>query len=380
VPQKIIQSHRIHNLVTIAEREWEEPGKPSIFNLDADRLQSIFEEVQATLDNTHQCHIGEVSEDDWCNKVVQPTLKLALKMSGGISRGRYQWEWTSVQTSRLNKEFVSTLKTETSTLALDRKVDFALTLPAPTDPAVGKIYERIGYEPNTGMIDPILSHISPTDALSILPLFSGIEVKRASGDAYEAEMQCCVWSAASVNKKHQLQSQMVPHSSLHQLTTHPSSDPSALVMDLTRARVTTDSSIQLQPRTPERDLTTRSASRPASVDLSNPTIPDFGVTRPRPIVEQFDPEISIVIVGSLWKFFVTYHDINHLQASWNQPPGKNPVGFVGPVVMANTTNILELFKLLKILVAVIEYEDKVLKILTGERTDSATVGLVETKE
>jgi hypothetical protein len=64
-----------------------------------------------------------------------------------------------------------------------------------------------------------------------------------------------------------------------------------------------------------------------------------------------------------------------VQASSDPPIGKSPVGFVGPVAIASTTNVVELFKLLKILVAVIGYEDNVLKTLTGERTDGATVGL-----
>ena len=95
------------------------------------------------------------------------------------------------------------------------------------------------------------------------------------------------------------------------------------------------------------------------------------------IIEQFDPEIGITVVGPLWKFFIAYHDINHEQASENSPIGKNPVGIVGPVAMADTTKVSELIKLLKILVAVITYENNMLETLTGERTVSATVGLVK---
>jgi hypothetical protein len=120
--------------------------------------------------------------------------------------------------------------------------------------------------------------------------------------------------------------------------------------------------------------------RPDSVPLSNPAIPNSGSAKPRPIVEQFDPEIHITVVGSVWKFFIIYHDINHVQVSRDPPIGKSPVGFVGPVAVASTTNVVELFKLLKILVAVIAYEDNVLKTLTGERSDSATVGLVKKNE
>ena len=102
---------------------------------------------------------------------------------------------------------------------------------------------------------------------------------------------------------------------------------------------------------------------------------------PRPtIVEQFDPEIGITVVGSSWRFFIAYHDINHKQASGNPPIGKNPVGIARPVAKAGTTDVLELFKLLKILVAVITYENNMLEMLTGERTDSATVGLVNEQE
>ena len=236
---------------------------------------------------------------------------------------------------------------------------------------------------------PTLSHIASSNWLSRLPLFCGVEVKKFSAGGNNAEVQCYICSAASVNKKHHLQSQMLPQP-LEPSTTHqPSRGVSALLTDLARARVGIDSCVQLRPRTPERfteagDPIAHIKSSPVSFVLTSATISNLSVVEPDPpgptIVEQFDPEIGITVVGQSWKFFIAYHDISHEQASRNPPIGKNPVGIVGPVAEANATNVLELFKLLKVLVAVTTYENNMLETLTGERTDSATVGLVKEQE
>jgi len=163
-------------------------------------------------------------------------------------------------------------------------------------------------------------------------------------------------------------------------TTRPPRGVSILLMDLARAQVGP------RPRTPERfsdagGTITLANSSPTSCVLTNATISNFSVVEPDPprstILEQFDPDISITVVGKVWRFFIAYYDINHEQTSANPPIGKNPVDIVGPVAMAATTNVSEIFKLLKILVAVITYENNMLETLTGERTVSATVGLVK---
>ena len=96
-------------------------------------------------------------------------------------------------------------------------------------------------------------------------------------------------------------------------------------------------------------LITRAISSPANGILFNASISKLSFAEPdppRPIVEKFNPEIGITIVGACWKFFIAYHDISHAQASKNLPIGKYPVGFVGLVFTVSTTNIVELFKLL----------------------------------
>ena len=382
--QWIIQNHPAHGLENIG-CEWEEPGKPPIFNLDADRLQNILEEeVHAILAESHRCLINDVAEDIWCNTVVQPILNLALKMSSGSSRCR---RWVSVQTSKIDEDFVPTLAPS----KIDKKTDFALTLPDDADPAVRKIYERMGYNDlSWGRQRPsALSHVASSSHLSRLPLFSGVEVKRSSANGHHAEVQCSIWGSASINKKHHLQSQMLRHP-LEPSTTHqPPRGASTLHTNLARGRVGIDSHVQLRPRTPERFTEAGGPialgdSSPASCVVTTATILSSSIVEPGPpkptIVEQFDPDIGITVVGSSWKFFIVYHDINHEQASKNPPIGKNPVGIVGPVATADTTDISELFKLLKILVAVITYENNMLETLTGERTDTATVGLVKEQE
>ena len=207
----------------------------------------MVEEFQAILDGTHRCYVDDVNEDGWCNEVVQPTLELALKISGGSSRGRRQWVWKSVKTSKLNGDFVPTLTTKSSTSMIDKKADFALTLPDLTDPAVGKIHERMGYEPGRGKIKPALSHIASSDSLSRLSLFSCVEVKRASEVEYKGGCNAAFWSAASVNMKHHLQSQMFPRPCLEISTTHhfPRGASALFTTNMTRARVGIDSHVQL---------------------------------------------------------------------------------------------------------------------------------------
>ena len=387
--QRIIQNQPAHKLSEIARCVWEEPGKPSIFNLDADRLQNIFEEeVQAILADSHQCHIDNDAEDGWCNKVVQPTLNLALKMFSGNSRCRRPWLWESVQTCKIDPDFEPLLNSS----KVDIKTDFALTLRNRNDPAVEKIYERMGYKKlnRGGQTPPTLSHVVSSNVLSRLPLFSGVEVKKPSADGYNAEVQCHIWSSANVNKKHHLHSQMLPHPRLEPSTTHqPPRGASTLLTNLARGWVSIDSRVQLRPRTPERFTEaggpiTLANSSPASCVVTTATISSSSVVEPDPprptIVEQFDPDIGIAVVGSSWRFFIVYHDINHGQASENPPIGKNPVGIVGPVATADTTDLSELFKLLKILVAVITYENNMLETLTGEKSGSAMVGLVKKQE
>ena len=398
MPQRIIQSHRSYKLLPISGCDWDEPGKPSIFNLDADRLQNIFEqEVQAILANSHRCHITDDTEDSWCNNVVQPTLKLALKMSSGNSRCGRPWRWESVRTCKIDRDFLPSLNSS----KIDKRTDFTLTLPYNTD-AVRKIRERVGYTTLREERErlPTLSHVAPSNFLCRQPLFSGVEVKKPSANEYEAEVQCFIWSAANVNKKHHLQCQMLPPPRFEPSKPHrpersastphqPPRSPSTILAELAKARASLDFRFQLRPRTPERFTEaggpiTHANSSPASFVVTNASISNFSAVEPDPprptIVEQFDPEIGITVVGRRWRFFIAYHDINHKQASRNPSIGKNPVGIVGPVATATTTDVSELFKLLKILVAVITYENNMLETLTGERTDSATVGLVNEQE
>ena len=171
--QRIIQNHPTHKLSKIAGCVWEEPGKPPIFNLDADRLQNIFgEEVRAILANSHSCHFKDETEDSWCNKAVQPTLNLALKMSNGSSRCRRPWLWESVQTIKIDRDFLPSLDSS----KIDKRTDFTLTLSDKTDPAVRKIRERMGYT-DFRRVRPTLSHVASPNHLCRLPVFSGVEVK-----------------------------------------------------------------------------------------------------------------------------------------------------------------------------------------------------------
>ena len=110
--------------------------------------------------------------------MAQPTLKLALKMSDGSSTCRHHWEWKSVKAKKLNADFLPTPNVS----KIDKNTDYALTMQTSTDPAIEKIQERMGFKKNCGQDQPTLSHIFPTDLLSILPLFSGVKVKRASGE------------------------------------------------------------------------------------------------------------------------------------------------------------------------------------------------------
>ncbi|KAJ9634075.1 hypothetical protein H2199_009106 [Coniosporium tulheliwenetii] len=86
--------------------------------------------------------------------------------------------------------------------------------------------------------------------------------------------------------------------------------------------------------------------------------------------ELMDPEPGITIIGSHWNTFIAYHDAGHRTS-------KEAVGIVGPVpsMRASTNDVLDFFRLLKVLVAILIYSDNLLGTLTGERQGSAVDGL-----
>ena len=112
-----------------------------------------------------------------------------------------------VQTCKIDRDFLPSLNSS----KIDKRTDFTLTLPYNTD-AVRKIRERVGYTTLREERErlPTLSHVASSNFLCLQPLFSGVEVKKPSANEYEAEVQCFIWSAANVNKKHHLQCQMLP--------------------------------------------------------------------------------------------------------------------------------------------------------------------------
>lgn len=82
---------------------------------------------------------------------------------------------------------------------IDRKTDYVLSY-SHRHPATSALYKEL-EEANVGDVGHTMDAFTKRTAL-----FSGFEIKPASGDQTEAELQISVWSAASIRKKQELAS------------------------------------------------------------------------------------------------------------------------------------------------------------------------------
>jgi hypothetical protein len=106
------------------------------------------------------------------------------------------------QSQSINSLYLSTVPGPTPTdpdrrKFVDRKTDFVLSY-SHRDPTVASLYKKLGTS-NCVSIGHTLDAFTKRTAL-----FSGFEVKAASGSHTEAELQMSIWMAASLRKKQEL--------------------------------------------------------------------------------------------------------------------------------------------------------------------------------
>ncbi|KAL5371474.1 hypothetical protein DPSP01_014248 [Paraphaeosphaeria sporulosa] len=158
------------------------------------RLAYVLRKVKKIWLNARVCQSRGRDENAWCMDVIQPLVKLAMRLEG-----EEKFWLQSVQSQAIATEFLSTVPDVSGKLRLlDRKADFTLSFSHMPSPGFENLYNRLRSADN-----PVVSHMA--DAFTkTTALFSCVEVKPASGDHTEAEYQLSVWMAASLRKKMQL--------------------------------------------------------------------------------------------------------------------------------------------------------------------------------
>lgn len=183
----------------IESHAWDDRTAPSLSDMDVDSkereaLVYVLRKIKKIWLNARMCQARGRDENAWCMDVIQPLIKLAMRLEGG---GKFWLQ--SVQSQAIATEFLSSV-TDISgkSRILDRKADFTLSFSHMPSPGFEDLYTRLRNVRN-----PVVSHMA--DAFTkATALFSCVEVKPASGDHTEAEYQLSIWMAASLRKKMQL--------------------------------------------------------------------------------------------------------------------------------------------------------------------------------
>ncbi|OCK73998.1 hypothetical protein K432DRAFT_387067 [Lepidopterella palustris CBS 459.81] len=175
--------------------------KPADFDRSDTRsteeLSAIWKEAKMIFLNARDCKDGSRDENAWCDDVVRPLVHLAMEL-----HGNNKWWFQSVQSQSINPLYLSTIPAPTLTdstrrKSIDRKTDYVLSY-SHRDSNISTLYKRLDAA-NNREIGHTLDTFTKRTAL-----FSGFEVKPASGDHTEAELQMSIWIAASLRKKQEL--------------------------------------------------------------------------------------------------------------------------------------------------------------------------------
>ncbi|KAI0571336.1 hypothetical protein A1F96_08973 [Pyrenophora tritici-repentis] len=163
----------------------------------AEELSTIWKEAKKIFLNARDCKDGGRDENAWCDDVVRPLVHLAMELDGSD-----RWWFQSVQTQSINPRYLPTLPAYSLVDSgrrkhMDRKTDYVLSY-SHRHPDISALYKRLDAV-NNREIGHTLDAFTKRTAL-----FSGFEVKPASGDHTEAELQMSIWIAASLRKKQEL--------------------------------------------------------------------------------------------------------------------------------------------------------------------------------
>ena len=133
------------------------------------------------------------NENAWCDDVVRPTIKLALRL---YAKGKLSLQ--SVQSQSVDSNFLPRLiESSREQRVLDRKIDYILSY---SDDALSceGLYTRLLQQR-----DEVVSHT--IDAYTrTTTVFSCVEVKASDGNIFGAQYQLSIWMGASLRKKVQL--------------------------------------------------------------------------------------------------------------------------------------------------------------------------------
>ncbi|KAL9083130.1 MAG: hypothetical protein Q9165_008660 [Trypethelium subeluteriae] len=162
-----------------------------------EELLRMWNEIKKIFLNARDCKDGSRDENAWCDDVVRPLLRLAMDLYSND-----QWWFQSVQSQSINPLYLSTIPAPTPTdpkrrKPIERKTDYVLSY-SHRNREFSALYKRLETA-NNREIGHTLDTFTKRTAL-----FSGFEVKPASGDHTEAELQMSIWIAASLRKKVEL--------------------------------------------------------------------------------------------------------------------------------------------------------------------------------
>ncbi|KAF3031946.1 hypothetical protein E8E11_000328 [Didymella keratinophila] len=171
----------------------------AVDSCSAEELSAVWEKVKTIFLNARDCKDGGRDENAWCDDVFRPLLNLAIQLYG-----MDRWWLQSVQSQSIDPRYLSTVAARSLTdsarrKAIDRKTDYVLSY-SHRHPVTSALYKELG-EANAGEVGHTTDAFTKRTAL-----FSGFEIKPASGDQTEAELQISIWSAASIRKKQELAS------------------------------------------------------------------------------------------------------------------------------------------------------------------------------
>ncbi|KAK7178074.1 hypothetical protein PSPO01_15874 [Paraphaeosphaeria sporulosa] len=175
--------------------------KPADFDRNdtrsAEELSTVWNEAKKIFLNARDCKDGGRDENAWCDDVVRPLVHLAMELYGND-----RWWFQSVQSQSINPLYLSTIAAPSLSDSgrrklMDRKTDYVLSY-SHRHSDISALYRRLDAV-NNREIGHTLDTFTKRTAL-----FSGFEVKPASGDHTEAELQMSIWIAASLRKKQEL--------------------------------------------------------------------------------------------------------------------------------------------------------------------------------
>ncbi|KAF1363471.1 hypothetical protein EJ07DRAFT_173284 [Lizonia empirigonia] len=162
--------------------------------LDDFALVNILQQVKRIYQSAALCAQFGRDENAWCFGVIWPLIELATTI-----HGKNQWQTESVQSQSINPQYLSRISSSSSSKdrCLTRKTDFCFSY-SYLNPHFCELYKQL----EAAKAMPV-SHTTD-NFTSRTFLFSGIEVKPENGDLKEAQVQMCVWMAASLRKKIEL--------------------------------------------------------------------------------------------------------------------------------------------------------------------------------